>query len=53
MFNENSFAIYRIKEELVLNRPVYFGIAVLDLSKLLIYDSHYNYILKKILQEKY
>ena len=47
MFNENVFAINRIKEELVLNRPIYVGMAVLDLSKLLIYDFHYNYMLKK------
>ena len=29
-FNENLFAINRIKEELVLNRPIYFGMAILD-----------------------
>ena len=32
MFNENLFAINRIKEELVLNRPIYVGMAILDLS---------------------
>ena len=46
MFNENLLAINRIKEELVLNRPVYVGIAILDLSKLFIYELHYNYMLK-------
>ena len=46
MFNENLFAINRIKEELVLNRPIYVGMAILDLSKLLMYDFHYNYMLK-------
>ena len=40
MFNENLFAINRIKEELVLNRPIYVGMAILDLSKLLMYDFH-------------
>ena len=34
MFNENLFAINRIEEELVLNRPIYVGMAILDLSKL-------------------
>ena len=48
MFNENLFAINRIKEELVLNRPIYVGMAILDLSKLLMYDFHYNYMLKNI-----
>ena len=33
MFNEDLFAINRIKEELVLNRPIYVGMAILDLSK--------------------
>ena len=47
MFNENLFAINRIKEELVLNRPIYVGMAILDLSKLFMYDFHYNYMLKK------
>ena len=37
MFNENLFAINRIKEQLVLNRLIYSGMAILDLSKLLIY----------------
>ena len=48
MFNENLFAINRIKEKLVLNRPINVGMAILDLSKLLMYDFHYNYMLKKI-----
>ena len=52
MFNENLFAINRIKEELVLNRPIYVGIAILDLSKLLIYDFHYNYMLKNMTGKK-
>ena len=47
MFNENLFAINRIKEKLVLNRPIYVGMAKLDLSKILMYDFHYNYMLKK------
>ena len=47
MFNENLFAINRIKEKLVLNRSIYVGMAILDLSKLLMYDFHYNYMLKK------
>ena len=46
IFNDDLFAINRIKEELVLNRPIYVGMAILDLSKLLMYDFHYNYVLK-------
>ena len=49
MFYENLFAINRIKEELVVNRPIYVGMTILDLSKLLMYDFHYNYMLKNII----
>ena len=52
MFNENLFAINRIKEELVLNRPIYVGMAILDLSKLVMYDFHYNYMLKNMTKKK-
>ena len=50
MFIENLFAINRIKDELVLNRPIYVGMAILDLFKLLMYDFHYNYMLKQVAQ---
>ena len=33
MFNESFFAINTIKEELVLNRQIYVGMAILDSSK--------------------
>ena len=47
IFNENLAAIHRIKESLKLNKPSYVGMCILDLSKTLMYDFHYNYILKK------
>ena len=48
MFNKKLFAINKIKEELVLNRPIYVGMTILHLSKILMYDFHYNYMLKKL-----
>ena len=47
IFNENLMAIHKIKETLTLNRPAYIGMCILDLSKTLMYDFHYNYIKKK------
>ena len=47
IFNENLVAVHKIKETLTLNRPTYVGMCILDLSKTLMYDFHYNYIKNK------
>ena len=47
IFDENLVAVHKIKEALTLNRPAYVGMCILDLSKTLMYDFHYNYIKKK------
>ena len=47
IFNENLVAVHKIKETLTLNRPAYVGMCILDLSKTLMYDFHYNYIKDK------
>ena len=47
IFNENLIAVNKVKEKLTLNRPAYVGMCILDLSKTLKYDFHYNYIKKK------
>ena len=44
IFNENLVALHNIKEEIKLNKPAYVGMCILDLSKILMYDFHYNYI---------
>ena len=47
IFNDNLVAVHKIKETLTLNKPAYVGMCILDLSKTLMYDFHYNYIKKK------
>ena len=47
IFFENLEAVHKIKETLVLNRPAYVGMCILDVSKTLMYDFHYKYILKR------
>ena len=44
IFNENLVAVHKIKEMPTLNRPAYVGMCILDLSKTLMYNFHYNYI---------
>ena len=40
-------AVEQAKIELTLNRPIYVGFAISDLSKTLMYDLHCNYIKRK------
>ena len=47
-FGKDYAAIYEIKPVLILNKPIYAGFTVLDLSKWKMYDFHDNFI-KRIL----
>ena len=47
IFNKNLMAVHKVKETLTLNRPAYVGMCILDLSKTLMHDFHYNYIKNK------
>ena len=47
IFNENLIAIHTKKTFLTFDKPVYLGMSILDLSKTLMFDFHYNYIKKK------
>ena len=47
IFTENLIAIHMGKTRLIFDKPVYVGMCILDVSKTLMYDFHYNYIKKK------
>ena len=47
IFSENLTAVHMKKVRLKFNKPVYLGMSILNLSKTLMYDFHYNYIKPK------
>ena len=47
IFDKNLIAVHMKKTEVYFDKPVYVGQAILDLSKTLMFDFHYNYIRKK------
>ena len=47
IFDKNLIAVHMKKTEVYFNKPVYVGQAILDLSKTLMFDFHYNYIKNK------
>ena len=47
IFNENLVSVHMKKTSLTMNKPVYLGMCILDLSKTIMYDFHYNYIKSK------
>ena len=46
IFSKNYAAVHEIKPVLILNKPIYAGFTLLDLSKWKMYDVHYNFIKK-------
>ena len=44
IFGENCVAIHEIKPVLTINKPIYLGFIILDLSKYLMYELHYECI---------
>jgi hypothetical protein len=47
IFDENLIAVHMRRTKLLYNKPIYLGMCILDLSKTLMYDMHYNYIKEK------
>ena len=47
IFNENLVSVHMKKTSLTMNKPVYLGMSILDLSKIVMFDFHYKYIKPK------
>jgi hypothetical protein len=47
IYGENLLAIKQLQKCVKLDKPIYVGLTVLDLSKLHMYEFHYDYILPK------
>ena len=47
IFENDLVAIRKNKVTLTLNKPEYIGMCILQLSKILMYEFHYNYIKNK------
>ena len=47
IFSEDLVAVHMQKTKINFNKLIYLGMCILDLSKTLMYDFHYNYIKKK------
>jgi hypothetical protein len=51
IFNEDLVGVHLLKKEVKLNKPIFIGQCVLDNSKYLMYDFHYNFMLKNFKRE--
>ena len=52
LFGENLMGCEMGKINVVINKPVYLGQVILDLSKIIMYEFHYNYMVPKYGLEK-
>ena len=47
IFSENLISVHMKKTSLTMVKPVYLGMCILDLSKTIMFDFHYNYVKSK------
>ncbi|CAH1107447.1 unnamed protein product [Psylliodes chrysocephalus] len=47
IFDESLMAVELKKSRIEFNKPLYVGMAILDISKICVYEFHYDYMLEK------
>ena len=52
IFDENFVAVQLHQSEVKIDKPIYIGLCVLDLSKTLMYRFHYDFMMSKIGEDK-
>ena len=52
LFGENLMGCEMGKIKVVMNKPIYLGQAILDLSKIMMYEFHYDYMKQKYNNDK-
>ena len=52
LFGPNLMGCEMVKVKVVMNKPVYLGQAILDLSKIVMYEFHYDYMKRRYADDK-
>ena len=47
IFDEHMVGVHMRKTKLIFNKPVFVGMSILDISKTLMFDFHFNFAKKK------
>ena len=51
-YHEDLVMVHLGKQKIKMNKPIFAGMVILDIAKTVVYDMHYNYILKKFSPER-